>query len=592
VRGAARILLHLLRTESWLSVRFAVATLGRTVFTAFAILLIREFLGGAIGAGDAIVAQAARAALWSSAALLIVSYIGASALTYDSQVTQQRIVKAVELGTMERVLRRLLSLSVGFYDRHTQGDLIQTVRQDISQLRTASLGVARIVLDGVQAVGLILTAFWLSPSLTLWAFLIIPLAMVPIAYIARRVLVRSWGVRRKGTALFDTLLQLLRGIRVIKVYRGEAAEGERTITQARRYFDELVEMERTRAMARVVLESIGGLTLVGAIIVGGFQVVAGALEWPTLLAFFMAARSAHGPLQNINTSYVDVQRYGASIERIETLLAEQPDVVDRPETIPLAATPRSITFAHVDFDYGHDPVLRDISFEVRAGETLGIVGPSGSGKTTLLSLVARFYDPVAGAVLLDGHDIRDYRMADVFDRIAIVTQDPFLFASSIRENIRCGRPGASDVEIEDAARAADVHDDILAMPDRYDTYVGPGGRILSRGEAQRLNVARAILKNAPVLLLDEATSSLDSFAEARVQRAIDALVRGRTTISIAHRLSTLRNADRILVLEQGRMTAIGSHDELLGGSATYRRHWEAQGSRATQAPGGPTLESA
>jgi subfamily B ATP-binding cassette protein MsbA len=485
---------------------------------------------------------------------------------------------------MERLLRTLLSLSVGFYDRHTHGDLIQAVRQDVSQLRTASLAVARIVLEGILAIGLILTAFWLSPALTLWAFLVIPIAVFPIALIARRTLVRSWGVRRKGTALFDTLLQLLRGIRIIKVYRGEAAEAERTTEQARHYFDELIEMERTRALSRVVLESLGGLTLVAVVIVGGFQVMAGALDWPTLLAFFMAARGAHGPLHNVNTSYIEIQRYGASIERIEELLAEKPEVPDREDGAALAVSPRVIELSGVDFSYDGNPVLRNVSVRVHAGETLGIVGPSGSGKTTLLSLIARFYDPVAGKVLIDEVDLREYRLADVYQRIAIVTQDPYLFATTLRENIRCGRPGASDEEVEQAARAADVHDDIAAMPEQYRTYVGPGGRLLSRGEAQRVNIARAILKNAPILLLDEATSSLDSFAEARVQRALDRLVEGRTTISVAHRLSTLRSADRILVLESGSVTGIGSHDELLSRSATYQRQWEAQGMRAEERP--------
>lgn len=586
MRGATRILLHLLRAEPGLSARFAIATFGRTLLTAAGILLIREFLGGAIGGAEG--GASATATLWTTAALLLLAYLAASALTYDSQVTQQRIVKAVELGTMERVLRTLLSLSVGFYDRHTHGDLIQAVRQDVSQLRTASLAVARIVLEGILAVGLVLTAFWLSPALTLWAFLVVPLALFPIRLIARRTLARSWGVRRKGTALFDTLLQLLRGIRIVKVYRGETAEAVRTTEQAREYFDELIEMERTRALSRVVLESVGGFTLVAVVIVGGFQVMAGTLDWPTLLAFFMAARGAHGPLHNVNTSYIEIQRYGASIVRIEQLLAETPEVSDREDALPLDVAPRSIQLVGVDFDYGREPVLRDVTVEIRAGETLGVVGPSGSGKTTLLSLIARFYDPVHGQVRIDGRDIREYRLADVYERIAIVTQDPYLFATNLRENIRCGRPSATDADVEDAAKAADVHDDIMSMPEQYDTFVGPGGRSLSRGEAQRVNVARAILKNAPVLLLDEATSSLDSFAEARVQRAIDRLVAGRTTISVAHRLSTLRTADRILVLDDGRVSAIGSHNELLVRSSVYRRQWEAQGLRGD----GPAVETA
>ena len=223
-------------------------------------------------------------------------------------------------------------------------------------------------------------------------------------------------------------------------------------------------------------------------------------------------------------------------------------------------------------------MLQNVSFTVQAGETLGIVGPSGAGKTTLLSLVARFYDPTHGRVMLDGEDLRNFRLHDIYGKLAIVTQDPFLFSTSIRENILCGRPDATQEEVEAAARAGEIHDEIMAMPDGYETVVGQGGRALSRGEAQRVNVARAILKNAPILLLDEATSSLDSYSEARVQRAVDRLAEGRLAISVAHRLSTLRNATRILVLEQGQAVGLGTHTELLANCLTYRRLWEAQGS--------------
>jgi ABC-type multidrug transport system fused ATPase/permease subunit len=222
------------------------------------------------------------------------------------------------------------------------------------------------------------------------------------------------------------------------------------------------------------------------------------------------------------------------------------------------------------------PILQAINADVRCGETLGVVGPSGAGKTSLLGLLARFHDPTRGAITIDGVDLRALRLADLYDAMAIVTQDPFLFQTTIRENIRCGRPAATDAEVEAAAAAADIHADIVRMPDGYDTLVGHGGRTLSRGEAQRVNIARAVLKNAPILLLDEATSSLDSVAEARVQRAVDRLMVGRLTVSVAHRLSTLRGATRILVLEQGRAVGLGTHEQLLADCTTYRELWRTQ----------------
>jgi subfamily B ATP-binding cassette protein MsbA len=577
------------RKHPGLAAQFVVSSLGRAALTGASILLIREFLGGILGRENGLARRLAEsygagAALWAAAAALIVTQIGAAVLAYSAQVSQQRLVAAVELGTMERLITHLLGLSAGFFDRRTHGDLIQTLRQDVSQLRTVAVAVATMVLDALNAVALIGAAFMLSTRLAVLAFVLVPLAAFPIYLVARRTLARSFGVRRKGVVLFDMLLQLLRGIRIIKVYQGEAIEGERTVREARGYFDEIIDMERTRALARVALEALAALSLVTVIIAGGVQVLGGSLGWPELLAFLIAARAAQGPLNNVNTSYMEMQRYGASMAHIDALLAERPDVHDAPDASRIATPPQRLSVETVGFAFGSTTVLESISFDVRAGETLGIAGPSGAGKTTLLSLLARFYDPSSGTVRLDGRDLRTLRLADVHQQIALVAQDPFLFASSIRDNIRCGRPDASESDVEHAARAAEIHDEILAMPDGYETVVGHGGRALSRGEAQRVNIARAVLKNAPILLLDEATSSLDSFSESKVQRAIDRLTTGRMTIAIAHRLSTLRAATRILVIDEGRVAGLGTHAELLASCAVYRRLWEAQTAPAPLVP--------
>lgn len=546
--------------------------------TAASILLIREFLAGVLGHGRAFgFSISPQSALWVTVGLLLLVSLSAAAFNYDSQVTQQKIVKAIELGTMERMIRHLLGLSVGFLDRRTHGELLESIRQDVIQMRMVVLSTARIVLEVFQTAALVAAAMSFSVTLSIWAFVLVPVGALPIYLLARRTLARSFGVREKGVALFDALLQLLHGIRVIKIYQGERAEGERTVDRARVYFDELIEMERVQAFARSVLESLAALNVVVVIIVGGLSVMSGRLGWPELLAFLLAMRAAQGPLNNLNSAYLDVQRYAASVFHIEQLLNEKPEIQDRKDARSLTGLPSSITADHVDFSFNQKPVLRNVSFTVEAGETLGIVGPSGAGKSTLLSLVARFYDPTHGRVVIDGADLRDLRLRDIYKQVAIVTQDPFLFTTSIRENILCGRPDATREELEAAARAAEIHDEIMAMPDRYETIVGQGGRALSRGEAQRVNVARAILKNAPILLLDEATSSLDSYSEARVQRAVDRLAVGRLAISVAHRLSTLRNATRILVLEQGRVVGLGTHQELLDNCPTYRRLWEAQG---------------
>ena len=572
------MLIRLLRPHPGLVARFTIGSLGRAGMTAASILLIREFLAGVLGQGRAFgFSVTAESALWITVVLLLLVSLSAAAFNYDSQVTQQKIVKAIELSTMEQMIRHLLALSVGFLDRKTHGDLIQAIRQDVTQMRMVVLSTARIVLEVFQTAALVAAAVSFSLTLSLWAFLLVPAGALPIYMVARRTLARSFGVRQKGVALFDALLQLLHGIRVIKIYQGERAEGERTVERARVYFDEMIEMERVQAFARIVLESLAALNVVVVIIVGGLSVMRGQLGWPELLAFLLAMRAVQGPLNNLNSAYLDVQKYSASVFHIEQLLEEKPEIQDPKHAHAFSGRPLSITADRVDFNFNQTRVLRNVSFTVKAGETLGIVGPSGSGKTTLLSLIARFYDPTRGRVMLDGEDLRNFRLHDMYASLAIVTQDPFLFSTTIRENILCGRPDATQEEVEAAARAAEIHDEIMAMPEGYETVVGQGGRALSRGEAQRVNVARAILKNAPILLLDEATSSLDSYSESRVQRAVDQLAVGRLAISVAHRLSTLRNATRILVLEQGQVVGLGTHTELLAGCATYRRLWEAQG---------------
>ncbi|HSJ64827.1 MAG TPA: ABC transporter ATP-binding protein [Gemmatimonadaceae bacterium] len=573
--------LQFVRQERRLVARFAAASVGRAALAAATILLIREFLSGVLSRSDGLAGSfagrfGAEGALWAVAGLLLLAHLGTTLLTYDSRVSQQKLIKVVELGTMDRLIRHLLAMSVSFFDERTHGDLIQTVRQDVTHLRTSAMAAATIVLESVQALFLVAAAIVLSASLAVWAFVLIPLAVLPIYVIARRTLAGAFGVRRKGVVLFDVLLQLLRGLRIIKIYQGEGPEADRTVERARLYFDELIAMERVRAMARVVLESLAGLSLVLVIIVGGWKVLDGTLGWPALLAFLMAARAVQGPLNNVNTAYLEIQRHGASVAQISTLLAERPAITEPADPMPLSARPGRLSVHDLSFTRSQGPVLRGVSFEVRAGETLGVVGPSGAGKSTLLDLLARFHDPTDGSVRIDGTDLRRIALRDLYGALAIVTQDPFVFSSSVRENIRAGRPEAGDADVEAAARGAEFHDDILAMPQGYDTQVGHGGRALSRGEAQRLNIARAILKSAPILLLDEATSSLDSHAELKVQRAIDRLVAGRIVITVAHRLSTLRNATRILVLDGGRMMGLGTHVELLARCATYRTLWDAQ----------------
>ncbi len=421
---------------------------------------------------------------------------------------------------------------------------------------------------------------YLSPRLALWTLLLLPCASLPLLKVmTKRLHSISGRVRKAGYTLFDLNLQLIGGMRTIKSYRAEERELANTTEKAKMYLDGLLEVSRVQSVARCVVESLGGLNLMLVIVLGGYMAAAGSLNWATLVAFVMALRTMFGPILNLYTNYTDLHSYSASARRLQEILETSPAVIDGPSAAPLPNAPQRIAFQQVDFSYGDSPVLKGIDFEVSAGETIGIVGPSGAGKSTLLNLIVRFYDPVSGSVRFDGEDLRNIRLADLADCVAMVTQDPFLFATTVRENIRCGRGGTTDTEVEAAAQATSIHEEILALPNGYDTPLGLGGREISRGQAQRINIARALVKGAPLLLLDEATSSLDSASEAVVQESIDRLMTGKTTFAVAHRLSTLRNADRLIVLEEGRCVAIGPHRDLLVSCPLYRHLCEQQNLR-------------
>jgi len=545
------------------------------------IFFINEFLSSAVqeqtGFTNAVAgALGPSAGLWVAAGLLLVTNMSGALCHYDNQIAVQRIIKVMELGTMERVIRHLLRLSVPFSSRQSHGDIIQTVRTDITQLRMVVQSAANLFLQVFVALGFLAAAVWMSPSLSIWVLSVLPAISMPIFLVSKRMRARSYTVRKTGYLLFDVILEILKGMRVIKTFQGEEMQTRMSLEKGSVFFDELIQMVRLQALGRVGMESLAGLSVVVVILLGGFQVIEGTLTWPTLLAFVMAVRALHTPLNLIHIHYEQIQMRHASVARIASFLATQPEVSEPSDAKRLTSPPRTITCEKLGFSYGETNVLSDISFTIPAGETVGIVGPSGAGKTTLLNLMIRLYDPSSGSVLFDGQDLRAFRLGDVYGKVAIVAQEPFLFSTTVLENIRCGRPAATDEEVQEAAMAACIHDEILRMPSGYETVIGVGGRELSRGQAQRISVARAFVKNAPILLLDEATSSLDSVAEARVQEAIDRLLKTRTSFVVAHRLSTLRNADRLLVLDQGRCVGFGRHDQLLRDSPLYRRLWELQ----------------
>jgi ABC-type multidrug transport system fused ATPase/permease subunit len=441
-----------------------------------------------------------------------------------------------------------------------------------------TLEVGRIVLYATQLLGLAVAAWTMNPLLAVIGLVTVPIGVVPARRMGQRITHAARAEHEAVVTLYDIFFQVATGARVIKVNRAQGRLLERAREIARVLHRQLVRQAESRGWSRFLLEAVSGLGLIAVLTLGGREVARGHMTWQAMLGLLVAIMAVYNPLVGLVQMYGNVQSILPSLDRVDAILREPEEQRDRAGARPLLDAPATIALEDVSFAYRDRLVLDGITARYHRGETIGIVGPSGAGKSTLLSLLLGFHHPTSGAILLDGHDLRAIRHADLMALSALVLQDPFLFTDTVANNIRIGRPEAGLDEVIAAARSAHIHDEILAMERGYDTVVGlgRGSRAVSGGQRQRLSIAAALLKNAPLLFLDEATSSLDSVSEIRVQAAVAQLMRGRTTFVIAHRLSTLRNADRLVVLDRGRLVGLGTHAELLAECPTYWALWERQ----------------
>jgi ABC-type multidrug transport system fused ATPase/permease subunit len=474
--------------------------------------------------------------------------------------------------------QKLANLSFSYHDRAETGQLLSRAIQDVERIRfLTGRATLRLVEGGTLLVGTLVVLLWMNPALALLALATMPLLVYVAFRFARRYRPLSMDIQQQLAVLTTRLEQNLRGARVVKAFAQEDAEIERFHRENDEWFGLSAEAVRLRAFNVPLIDLIAAIGTVFVVWYGGSLVIRGQLTLGELVAFWTYLGQLFQPVRRVGLIIPILAMASAAGERIFQILDAQSEVEDAPDAVPLPPVRGHVRFEDVSFGYfGRHRVLDSLSFEARPGEVIALLGATGSGKSTIINLIPRFYDPVEGRITVDGYDTRRVTLNSLRDQIGIVLQETGLFAATIRENIAFGCPNAGEEDIVAAAQAAQAHEFILEMPDGYDTDVGERGVTLSGGQKQRIAIARALLKDPRILILDDATSSVDTETEHLIQLALERLMEGRTSFIIAQRLSTVRLADLILVLERGRIAASGTHEELLRTSGLYAEIYDRQ----------------
>ncbi len=509
--------------------------------------------------------------------LLLIVFVVRAITSFFSEFAFQKVGLSTVRDLRNELYERIIHQSHRFFSERSTGEMVSRVVSDADAIQAAvSTRMGDLLQESVTLVGLIAFVFYVNPVLAVVSFITAPLIIVPVVQFGKRLRRTTHASQERMAEIATLLEETIRGVRIVKAFTMEPFEIGRFRDATRRHLRWNLRAQRIQALTSPVMELLAGVCMVLLFAYAQSRIVSGQLTAGQFASFLTALALMYAPIKKLNKVNLSLNTALSASERVFRMLDIDNEVKEKPDARELRGVGAGVRYERVNFSYGNDPVLRDVDLTVAPGEIVAIVGGSGAGKSTLVNLLPRFYDVNGGRIAIDDIDVRDATLKSLRGLMGLVTQEVVLFNDSVRNNIAYGRGDADEQRVIEAARAANAHDFIAALPQGYDTPIGESGVLLSGGQRQRLAIARALFKDPPILILDEATSALDTESERLVQQALNNLMRGRTTLVIAHRLSTIRNAHKIVVLDEGRIVEQGRHEELLTRRGIYRKLYDLQ----------------